>query len=158
MTAPTLDQRIRRLEDIEALKVLKSRYAEYCDDGYDPERLAPLFTRDAIWDGGVLGRAEGRDAIRAFFAVASKVMPFAIHHVTNAAIDVEGDRGTGHWNLWQPCVHATGDQALWIAARYHDEYRREDGAWRFSKVSVRVNMLSPYELGWSRARMVEVPA
>ena len=157
MSDSTLEMRIRRLEDIEALKLLKSRYAEHCDNNYDPDRLAELFTQDAVWDGGVLGRAEGRDAIRKFFAVASKLMPFAIHHVTNPAIEVDGDRATGHWNLWQPCVHATGNQALWIAARYHDEYRREGGVWRFARVTVRVNMMSPYEAGWSRARMIEVP-
>jgi hypothetical protein len=157
MSERTLEERIRRLEDVEALKLLKSRYAAYCDEGYDPDRLAPLFTQDAIWDGGVLGRAEGRDAIRAFFAIASKMMPFAIHHVTNAAIEIDGDRATGHWHLWQPCVHAAGDQALWIAGRYHDEYRREDGEWRFAKVTIHPNMISPYETGWSRARVIEVP-
>ena len=158
MSESTLDERIRRLEDIEALRLLKSRYAEYCDNDYDPDQLASLFTQDAIWDGGVLGRAEGRDAIRAFFAVASRVLPFAIHHVTNPAIEIDGDRATGRWLLWQPCVHASGAQALWIAGRYQDEYRREDGDWRFSKVTIRPNMISPYEVGWSRARMIEVPA
>lgn len=157
MNDPTLAERIQRLEDIEALKRLKSRYAEICDTGYDPDLLAPLFTEDAVWDGGVLGRAEGRDAIRRFFAAASKVMIFAIHHVTNASIEVEGDLATGRWHLWQPTVHATGEQALWIAGRYQDEYRREDGVWRFAKVTIRPNMISPYEVGWSRARMIDVP-
>ena len=157
MTATSLEQSVRRLESIEALKVLKSRYAEYCDEGYDPDRLASLFTEDAVWDGGVLGRYEGRETIRAFFGMASKLMPFAIHHVTNPAIEVEGDRATGRWHLFQPCVHASG-AALWIAGRYQDEYRCEDGVWRFAKLSFRPNMISPYELGWSKARMIEVPA
>ena len=52
MTDDDLERRIRRLEDIEALRTLKHRYATYCDDGYDAGRLAPLFTDDAIWDGG----------------------------------------------------------------------------------------------------------
>lgn len=157
MSEPTLEERIRRLEDIEALKQLKGHYAAYCDEDYDAQRLAPLFTRDAIWDGGALGRFEGRDAIRAFFAGASKVMPFAIHHVTNPILEIDGDRATGRWYLWQPCVHATGDQALWLAGRYDDEYRREDGEWRFARVTLDLKMLSPYEAGWSRARLVEVP-
>ena len=158
MSEPSLDARIRRLEDIEALKQLKSRYAGYCDDDYNADQLGPLFTQDAIWDGGVLGRCEGRDAIHAFFADASKTLPFAIHLVTNPVLEIDGDRATGQWLLWQPCTHATGDQALWIAGRYHDEYRREEGEWRFAKVTVRLTMLSPYEAGWSRARMIEVPA
>ncbi len=158
MSKPTLDERIQRLEDIEALKVLKSRYAEYCDEDYNPDLLEPLFTQDAIWDGGVLGRYTGRDTIKAFFAGASKAMPFAIHHVTNPIIEIDGNRATGRWHLWQPCVHAAGNTALWIAGRYQDEYRREDGEWRFAKVTFRPNMMSPYAAGWSQARMIQVPA
>lgn len=157
MSEQTLEERIQRLEDIEALTQLKSRYAAYCDDDYDADRLAPLFTPDAVWDGGALGRFEGREAIRNFFAGADDVMPFAIHHVTNPVIEIEGDRATGHWYLWQPCVHATGRQALWLAGRYDDEYARENGEWRFSRVTLELKMLSPYELGWAQAPLIEVP-
>lgn len=162
MSATDLERRLARLEDIEAIRLLKARYARFCDEDYDPEALAPLFTEDAVWDGGVLGRYEGREAIRAFFSNASKLMPFAIHHVTNPEIEVgvggDGDRAEGRWLLWQPCVHAEGDQALWMAGGYLDSYRREAGEWRFADVKIELKMLSPYEAGWSRARMVEVPA
>ena len=157
MSAPTLEARIRRLEDIESLKTLKHRYAEYCDNDYNPDQLAPLFTRDAIWDGGPMGCVAGRDAIHAFFTAASTAMPFAVHHYTNAVIAVDGDRATGSWLLWQPCVHGSG-AALWIAGRYQDEYQREDGEWKFAKVTFRPNVISPYELGFAKARMIEVPA
>ena len=149
-----LEDRIQRLEDIEALKVLKSRYAEYCDDNYNPDLLASLFTQDAIWDGGALGRVEGRDAIRELFAGAPAMLSFAIHHVTNPALEVDGDHCTGHWLLWQPCTLAAGDQAVWIAGNYRDEYRRVDGKWLFSKVTFRPTMMSPYEAGWAKMRMV----
>jgi len=149
--------RLRWLEDIERLKQLKHRYAAYCDDAYDAERLAPLFTEDAVWDGGVLGRYEGREAIRAFFAGTSNVVPFAIHHVTNPILEVDGDRATGRWYLWQPVVFARGDQALWLAARYDDVYRREPGGWRFAHVKLDLRMLSPYEQGFAKARVIDVP-
>ena len=158
MTDTDLQQRVQRLEDIEAIKVLKSRYAAFCDDGYDPDGLAPLFTEDAVWDGGALGRFEGRDAIRKFFSGASRAVPFAIHHVTNPAIEVEGNRGTGFWYLWQPCVFAEGNQALWMAGPYRDRYRREDGRWLFERVEIKLRMLSPYEAGFASARLVEVPS
>jgi len=158
MSEPNLEERIQRLEDIEALKQLKARYAGYCDDDYDADRLAPLFTEDAIWDGGALGRCEGREGIREFFAGASRLIPFAIHHVTNPILEIDGDRATGRWYLWQPCVHSAGDQALWMAGRYDDSYRRENGEWRFAHVKIELNMLSPYEVGWSQSRMIEVPS
>lgn len=40
---------------IESIKQLEARYCAACaacDDGYDPDRLAALFTEDAVWDGG----------------------------------------------------------------------------------------------------------
>ena len=152
-----LQERIRRLEDIEALKQLKYRYAMACDDDYDAERLAPLFTEDAVWDGGPMGRCEGRDAIRAFFAGTSKLVPFAIHQVTNPLIEVEGDRARGSWYLWEPIVFAQGDQALWMAARYDDRYRRDGDQWLFEAVKVDLRMLSPYEEGFAKVRLAEVP-
>ena len=48
----TLEERIQRLEDIEAIKNLKARYAAVCDDKYNPEEAIKLFTEDAVWDGG----------------------------------------------------------------------------------------------------------
>jgi ketosteroid isomerase-like protein len=152
-----LEARVRRLEDIEALKQLKHRYAALCDEDYDAERLAPLFTNDAVWDGGAMGRYEGREAIRKFFAEAHKTVPFAIHHVSNPILEVDGDRATGRWYLWQPCVFAGTDQAIWMAGRYTDTYRREDGLWRFEHVRIELRMLSPYEAGWAGVRVMEVP-
>lgn len=157
MTNTDLAARIRRLEDIEALKQLKHRYCAACDDDYDPERLAPLFTEDAVWDGGAMGCFEGRAAIRAFFEGASTLAPFAIHHVTNPVIEVEGDRAFGQWYLWEPIVFAQGDQALWMAGRYDDRYRREGDRWLFEKVAVDLRMLSPYEQGFAKVRLAELP-
>jgi len=153
----SLEARLHRLEDIEAIRSLKHRYATLCDDGYRAGPLAELFTEDAVWDGGVLGRFEGRDAIRAFFAGCSKTVPFAIHHLGNPVIEVAGDEATGDWFLFEPLVFAQGDQAFWMAARYHDRYVREDGAWRFAHVRIELTMLSPYEQGFGKARIATLP-
>jgi SnoaL-like domain len=146
----SIEERIQRLEDLEAIKQLKHRYATHCDDGYPPDLLAPLFTENAIWDGHGLGRFEGREAIRAFFAGCSKTVTFAVHHVTNPVIRVDGDRASGDWVLWQPIVFARGNRAAWLAARYHDRYVRVVGEWRFEHVEIDVKALSPYEAGFAQ--------
>ena len=74
-----LENRVRTLEDTDAIRNLKARYAELCDDNYDPDGLAALFVEDAVWESGSLGRFEGREAIRDFFRGASKIFTFAIH-------------------------------------------------------------------------------
>jgi len=42
-----------------------------CDNHYDADGIASLFTEDAVWESPALGRFEGRDAIRNFFRGAS---------------------------------------------------------------------------------------
>jgi hypothetical protein len=154
----SIEERIQRLEDIEALKQLKHRYCTLCDDGYPAGPLAALFTVDAIWDGGPLGRFEGREAIRKFFASCSKLVSFAIHHVTNPVITVEGDQATCEWLLWEPIVFSQGNQAVWMAARYHDRCRRVGDEWRFEHVTVDLRVLSPYEAGFAKVRVAELPS
>ena len=62
-----IEQRVQVLEDVNAIRHLKARYAASCDDQYNPDGLAALFTEDAVWESQGLGRFEGREAIRAFF-------------------------------------------------------------------------------------------
>lgn len=67
MMQGSLDERVRRLEAVEAIRRLKSRYCQLCDDGYSPDALAALFTKDAVWAGGPQrGVHQGQQAIRAF--------------------------------------------------------------------------------------------
>jgi hypothetical protein len=151
----TLDLRVARLEAAEAIRNLKARYCELCDAGYRAEELAELFVEDATWDGGTaLGRHEGRAAIRRFFEGMPSMISFAIHHVTNPRIDVAADAAsaTARWLLLQAATDATGDQAMWFAAAYEDEYVRVDGNWRFTRVALSTRFLAPYERGWGTSR------
>ena len=70
-----LEQRVQALEDINAIRHLKAQYAAYCDDHYNPDGLAALFTEDAVWESQGLGRFEGRDAIREFFRAPRSSLP-----------------------------------------------------------------------------------
>ena len=59
-----LETRVKTVEDTNAIRNLKARYAELCDDNYTPDGIAALFVDDAVWESGPLGWVEGRDAIR----------------------------------------------------------------------------------------------
>ncbi len=155
MDLEELANRVQVLEDIEAIKKLKARYCAYCDDNYDADGLASLFTEEAIWDGGeVLGRNEGREAIRQFFQSSSRRLPFAIHHVMNPTIDVQGDTATGQWYLFQPCTLARGNRAAFLAARYNETYVRLDGEWKFQRMDITPSFFTPYDKGWAEQRFV----
>jgi hypothetical protein len=155
MNLEDLARRIQVLEDIEAIKKLKARYCAYCDDHYNADGLASLFTEDAIWDGGEhLSRNVGREAIRTFFQGSPNRLPFAIHHVTNPLIEVHGDTASGRWYLFQPCTRADGNRAVWLAAQYDEEYVRVDGEWKFRRITITPAFYTPYDQGWARQQFI----
>lgn len=147
-----LSARIRRLEDIEAIKTLKRRYAALLDDNYDADGCAQLFAEDAVWDGGSFGRHEGREAIREFFASMPQMVDWSCHYLLNPIIEVDGDTATGAWLLWQPLVMKEDSQAMWVSARYTDIYVRVRGEWMFQSVTVDIQAFTPYEEGFGKMR------
>ena len=152
MNLEDLERRLRVLEDIETIKKLKARYCAYCDNNYDADGIAALFTEDAVWDGGNFGRYEGREAIRTFFRGAPRIFPFAIHQVMNPIIEVEGEQAKGQWYLFQPATLAEGNQAVWLAARYEEEYVKVESEWKFKRLKVLPSFLTPYDQGWVKKR------
>ncbi len=147
-----LEQRVRALEDVNEIRLLKAQYAAYCDDNYNPDKIAELFVEDATWESGALGRFEGREAIREFFRGASKIFTFAIHYGLNPQIEVDGDTAKARWYLFMPCTVADGDKAMWRAGIDDEEYVRLNGKWMFkSKTSTGI-FSTPFEEGWARTR------
>ena len=55
-----IERRLQVLEDAEAIRNLKARYAALCDSQYDADGIAMLFTEDAFCESPGLGRFEGR--------------------------------------------------------------------------------------------------
>ena len=92
---PSLEARIRRLEDIEALRKLRNRYHAAINDGrYD--EIAELFTDDALVVLGYLARYEGRAAIdRGFRGMGERERFFIKQFIHSHDVAVDGDRGTG---------------------------------------------------------------
>ncbi|MBV8771649.1 MAG: nuclear transport factor 2 family protein [Deltaproteobacteria bacterium] len=146
--------RVQKLADIDEIRKLKARYAAACDNNYDADAIAELFTEDAVWDGGIFGKADGRENIRRFFRKAPAVFSFAIHNVMNPRIEIDGDSATGEWYLLQPATREPETQAVWLAAVYYDEYVRIDGKWLFKRLLVNANFLTNYEQGWANKRFV----
>jgi SnoaL-like domain len=156
MSTDDLAARVRRLEDIEAVKQLKARYCAYCDAGYDADGIAGLFTSDGVWDGGrTFGRAEGREEIRRHFRGAGDRLSIARHQVMNPIIEVDGDVATGHWLLFQPCTDGRTGRALWLAATYADTYRRTDDGWRIAELTIDVAFFTPFDKGWAEERYLD---
>ena len=81
MELAELENRITRLEDLEAIKQLKARYCEICDDDHNPERIASIFTEDGIWEGRGIGKAQGHHEIKELFQNFQRMISYAQHMV-----------------------------------------------------------------------------
>jgi SnoaL-like domain len=151
-----LERKFCRLQAAEDIRNLKARYAIVCDTGYKPKGMRPLFTKDAVWDGGRFGRHEGVEAICGFFAGVSKEIVWALHYMVNPIIELDDNLETarGSWYLWQPCTVTTpqGPKPVWLTGTYADRYRKVDGVWRFSEVNLAVQTISPFDEGWAKRR------
>ena len=150
----TLEQRVQELEDIEEIKALKIKYAQVCDDNYDPPGIGALFTEDAVWDGGEgFGVHDGRQAIQDFFADVRKDFTFALHYYMGPQINVDpsGRTATGTWYMWLPAT--VSGRAMIIAATYDEDYKKVSGRWFFSRMKINMKFITPYESGWVKEPM-----
>jgi SnoaL-like domain len=154
----SLAQRVRMLEDLEAIKQLKALYCRYCDGGWagpthDYDQIAALFSEDAVTEG-TAGRTEGRENIRRLYR-SYQATPFAFHRVTNSIIKVDGNRATGNWHVMVALVRPD-NQAVWIAGIYDEEYVRSKDGWRIKTLKFTPAFITRYEQGWGKERAVPV--
>lgn len=156
-TGEPLEERIARLEDIEAIHRLKGRYASYCDNGYDPEALIGLFAEGANWESNAFGSYHGRDEIHRFFSTISDEIRWATHFMICPSIDIAADRlsATGSWYLLELGTLTGTDEpdaldAVIMTANYTDTFVKRDGRWWIKDLSVRFHQVSNLDAGWVR--------
>lgn len=140
----TLEERFQRLEDIEAIRQLKARYCEACDDDHNAEAISALFVEDGVWTGtGGPPHAEGRAAIREYMnsVRASGRIRNSAHMLMNPVIRVDGEHATGSWRLLMMFTgNAKGGSTQYhrIIGKYEDEFVRREGKWYFQRLHVTV--------------------
>jgi len=146
-------QRLDVLESKEAITGLMVSYMAATDATSDKgAKVARLFTEDGRWQsvgphGNPDWAAVGREALTTKFDRNVDRMPFSAHFVTNPAIELDGDEARGRFMYFQACTYR-GDQPLWIAGSYDNEFRRVDGQWLLSHMRVHNFFTTPFDQGW----------
>jgi uncharacterized protein (TIGR02246 family) len=120
------------LEEKEAIRDLMSAYCFYVDNG-EFEKFAALFTADATFEAGPLGKLQGREAIHQF--IASSVPrpgegPARKHCTLNHLIRVNGAEAQADSYIIVLRESDNGIMAS-LAGRYEDLLVKESGEWRF---------------------------
>ena len=128
-----LEARIRRLEDIEDIRALVTRYGIAMDERQMDVTRA-MFTPDARLtskDGAFA--AEGLAAILQTYQARFDVLGASYHVAHGHIIDVDPedpDRATGTVTAHAEVVR-NGTPML-VALIYEDQYQRHEGAWKFA--------------------------
>ena len=149
MDMTALEQRITRIEDLEAIKQLKATYCDICDDDHNPDRITTIFAQDGIWEGAGFGKAQGHAAIRELFKKFQTLISFSQHQVMNPIITIDGERATGIWYFFGPFTFYKNNQAKWLAVRYEDDYVKVNGEWKIQHLRARGRMHTNYEESWA---------
>jgi hypothetical protein len=127
-----LEQRLRALEDINAIKDLKARYLRACD------RKQPADMRDCFIPHGAVIEAEGfpsfndREGWVQVFTELAVNNPniLDMHHGQNPQIVLTGaDTAQGVWDLHFCQINMKERTVVNMAGEYRDEYVRQGGRW-----------------------------
>ncbi|GAB3629293.1 Bile acid 7-alpha dehydratase [Pandoraea terrae] len=134
MTDHDIAARVRRLEDIEAIRRLKARYLACCD-AKDPAGMRECFVPGEVHiDYGNVGVFDNREALVDVFTRLGCVDHIIeMHHGVNPQIALTGDdEAQGTWGLHFQRIDTQAMTLLQLGAVYEDRYRRVGDEWRMS--------------------------
>jgi SnoaL-like domain len=160
MNSKELETRIQKLEDIEAIRKLQYAYGYYIQH-WQEEELVGLFAKDASIDMGKGGLYKGEKGVRLFFNFSNhyattlkKAPPEYLHQLMPLSgiidVEVEGKTAKGRWyGFGVYAIPNAGEvKALFGTGIWENEFVKEDGTWKFQKLSYCLTFSSPYEDGW----------
>jgi hypothetical protein len=151
-----LEREIQLLEDTKAIKRLQRAYGYYVDKKLASE-VAGLFADTATVELGGLGVYEGSRRIGELYARLMGEQGLTEgelhnHMILQGVVNVaeDGMSAKGRWRaLIQTGQH--GESAFWAEGPYENEYVKEDGVWKLSKVHWFQTVAAPYDPGWHLA-------
>lgn len=135
MSTNGIEQRLRRLEAIEAIRVLKARYLFSCDRK-DPATMRACFADGPVHiDYGVVGTFDTADAlVKLYTEIACHDYMVEMHHGANPQIEVlDETNARGTWSLHYFLINTQTKSATQLAGYYEDEYRKQGEAWKISR-------------------------
>lgn len=151
-----LEQRIRALEHIEAIKRLKHRYFFNCDQKRPAEVRACFVDGPMVIDYGRIGQFEDADTmVETFEKLACAEHIVEIHHAQNPQIELlDAERARGTWGLYYFLIDTRQQICTQLAGFYEDEYRCLDGDWKISRTSFQVTSSQVLSIGDGISRIL----
>ena len=132
MTNGSVEKRLQRLEDIEAIKQMHLEYT-YALMAMQYDRMLDCYAEDGILELGGPNTAKGKKEINGIFQnVLAKHSTLKDGHIiAQPVITVDGDRAKGHWLLFIFPPEPKGD---WVQGREETEYIKVGGQWKIKRM------------------------
>ena len=136
--------RLRRLEDLDAIRQLLIDYGYYLDHGLF-EQYGSLFADDGEVLLGPIGRAKGPEAITALMTKTLGGRQGSSYHIIcNPVIQLDGDRATTDVTWLVVTRTESGAPSASMLGRHKDVVIRQRGEWKFQRREGYVDIPSKY--------------
>ncbi|MEY4761906.1 MAG: hypothetical protein RLZZ200_1762 [Pseudomonadota bacterium] len=155
--ADVLLERAQRLADTAEIKRLQAIYGYYLDRS-DWDAVLDIFTEDVQAEYGASGVYRGKAQVKALlYGIGygkSGLRPGQLrdHVQLQPVINLSAD-GQSAKGRWKALVFLGqfGDYARWQTGPYENEYRKENGRWKISRIHWFEDFTVPYEGAWTKA-------
>lgn len=151
-----LQARKQRIEDSNDIKRLQRAYGYYMDEALWDE-VVQLFADDATLEFARDGVYVGRDRIRDYLyalndgqhGLREGQLQEHLQLMPVLTLSSDGNTAKARWRSIM-LLGELGELALWGEGPYENEYVKEDGVWKISKLRWFQSILVPYEGGWAK--------
>ncbi len=151
--APSLAERIARLEDIEAIRTITAS-VNWCVDHQQLDVMLEHFTNDIVYDIGDFGTYRGKAELRGFLLQMPASFGMVLHRASNQVIEVDGNSARSR-TYYETNLESQG-QSLVGAGEYHDQLVKRAGVWQIRARKAVFTYLVPLNEGWAKQRFANL--
>lgn len=152
----SIEERLARLEAIEAIRQLKATYFHACDSK-QPDLVRECFAPGAIeLRYGRIGDFDNRESMLAVFTeLACQEHIVEMHHGQNPRIEITGpDSASGTWGLYYYLIDTRRNTVTQLGGFYDDAYEKRDGRWQIVRSVYEVTSTQIFDLSEGLAKLV----
>lgn len=151
----SLEKQVELLEDAKAIERLQQAYGYYVSEGMGSEAAA-LFSDSpaASIEYAQQGVYVGKDHIRAFLTHGGEGLKDGEIHeapIMQGVLHVAPDGKTAK-GRWRTLIMGGtyGQDGLWTEGPFENEYVKENGVWKFSRIHWYTTVIGSYDQGWHK--------